>query len=151
MNNKLLLPLHTIMSRIISIDYGTKRIGLAVTDPMKIIATGLDVVHPLNIIEFLKNYDKTENIELFVVGHAKTLKNEDSDSMKHIKPFVDKLKKEFPNKEIIMVDERFTSSMAHQSMLDSGMKKKNRQKKENADIISATIILQSYLNKKNYL
>jgi len=138
------------MGRILSIDYGTKRVGLAVTDPLKIIATGLDVIHPMNLIEFLKNYDKQEDIELFVVGHAKTVRNQDSDSMKHIIPFVKKLKKEFPDKEVVMVDERFTSVIAQQSMIDGGMKKKNRQKKENVDIISATIILQSYLKQKEF-
>jgi len=138
------------MGRIISIDYGTKRVGLAVTDPLKIIATGLDVVHPMNLIEFLKNYNSQENIELFVVGHAKTVRNQDSDSMKHIIPFVKKLKKEFPDKEVIMIDERFTSVIAQQAMIDGGMKKKNRQKKENVDIISATLILQSYLKQKEF-
>ena len=138
------------MGRILSIDYGTKRVGLAVTDPLKIIATGLDVIHPMNLIEFLKNYDKQEDIELFVVGHAKTVRNQDSDSMKHIIPFVKKLKKEFPDKEVVMVDERFTSVIAQQAMIDGGMKKKNRQKKENVDIISATLILQSYLKQKEF-
>ena len=138
------------MGRILSIDYGTKRVGLAVTDPLQIIATGLDVIHPMNLFEFLKNYDKQENIELFVVGHAKTVKNVDSDSMKHIIPFVKKLKKEFPNKEVIMIDERFTSVIAQRAMIDGGMKKKNRQKKENVDIISATLILQSYLKQKEF-
>jgi len=138
------------MGRILSIDYGTKRVGLAVTDPLKIIATGLDVIHPMNLIEYLKNYDKQENIELFVVGHAKTVRNKDSDSMKHIIPFVKKLKKEFPDKEVVMIDERFTSVIAQQAMIDGGMKKKNRQKKENVDIISATIILQSYLKQKEF-
>ena len=138
------------MGRILSIDYGTKRVGLAVTDPLKIIATGLDVIHPMNLIAFLKNYDTQENIELFVVGHAKTVRNQDSDSMKHIIPFVKKLKKEFPNKEVIMIDERFTSVIAQQAMIDGGMKKKNRQKKENVDIISATLILQSYLKQKEF-
>lgn len=138
------------MGRILSIDYGTKRVGLAVTDPLKIIATGLDVIHPMNLIEYLKNYDKQEDIELFVVGHAKTVRNQDSDSMKHIIPFVKKLKKEFPNKEVVMIDERFTSVIAQQAMIDGGMKKKNRQKKENVDIISATIILQSYLKLKEF-
>ncbi len=138
------------MGRIISIDYGTKRVGLAVTDTLKIIATGLDVVHPMNLIEFLKNYNSQENIELFVVGHAKTVRNQDSDSMKHIIPFVKKLKKEFPGKEVIMIDERFTSVIAQQAMIDGGMKKKNRQKKENVDIISATLILQSYLKQKEF-
>ncbi len=138
------------MGRILSIDYGTKRVGLAVTDPLKIIATGLDVIHPMNLIEFLKNYDKQENIELFVVGHAKTVRNQNSDSMKHIIPFVKKLKKEFPDKEVIMIDERFTSVIAQKAMIDGGMKKKNRQKKENVDIISATLILQSYLKQKEF-
>jgi putative Holliday junction resolvase len=135
------------MGRIIAIDYGTKRIGLAVTDPLKIIATSLDVVHPLKIFDFLKNYDKKENIETFVVGHAKTIKNEDSDSMKHIKVFVKKLKETFPDKKIVMIDERFTSVIAQQTMLQGGLKKKARQNKETVDKISATLILQTYMQQ----
>ena len=136
-----------MMGRIVSIDYGTKRVGLAVTDPLQIIATKLDVVHSKDVINFLVSYNKTEKIELFVVGHAKTIKNTDSDSMKHIIPFVKKLKKEFPDKKVVMIDERFTSVIAQRAMIDGGMKKKKRQIKSNVDIISATLILQSYLNQ----
>ncbi len=135
------------MGRILAIDYGTKRIGLAVTDPLKIIATALDVVHPLDIIDYLKKYDAKENIEKFVVGHPKTVKNEDSNSMQHIKGFLKKLRQAFPDTPIEMVDERFTSVIAHKAMLDGGLKKKARQNKETVDKISATLILQTYLQQ----
>lgn len=135
------------MGRIVAIDYGTKRIGLAVTDPLKIIATGLDVVHPLQIFQYLEEYHKKENIEKFIVGHPKTVKNVDSDSMKHIKGFVRKLKEKFPDIPVEMIDERFTSVIAHRAMLDGGLKKKARQNKETVDKISATLILQTYMQQ----
>ena len=135
------------MGRIVSIDYGTKRVGLAVTDPLKIFATGLDVVHPMNLMKYLIDYDIKENIEIFVVGHAKKVDNTDSDSMRHINPFVKKLKKQFPDKDVVFVDERFTSVIAQQTMLEGGLKKKARQNKETVDFISATLILQTYLKQ----
>jgi len=139
------------MGRIVSIDYGTKRVGLAVTDPLQIIATGLDVVHSKDIIEFLQSYDKANNIESFVVGHAKKIDNTDSDSMRHIIPFVKKLKKTFPEKKVEMIDERFTSVIAQKAIIDAGIKKMARRNKERVDLVSAVLILQTYLEKKSNL
>ncbi len=132
------------MGRIVGIDYGRKRVGIAVTDPQKIIAKGLKTVHSKDIFNFLENYLNKENVEAFVVGHAKQMDNSDSESMKFIHPFVKKLKKKF-QVPVHMEDERYTSKMAVQTMIDSGLKKKDRQNKALIDEISATIILQSYL------
>jgi putative Holliday junction resolvase len=136
------------MARIISIDYGSKRVGIAVTDPMQIIATGLTTVHSKDVIEFLKNYISKEEVECIVVGEPKRLNNEPSDSARFIDPFVLHLKRSFPGIKVERMDERFTSKMAFQTMIDSGLKKKARQNKELVDEISATIILQSYMNRK---
>lgn len=136
------------MGRIVAIDYGTKRVGVAVTDPLKIIATGLDTIHSKDIIAFLKAYDQKEGIELFVVGMPKTLDNKESSNAVFVKGFINQLRKHFPGKEVVTVDERFTSSIALRTMIDGGMKKKDRQNKENVDKISATIILQSYLESR---
>ena len=136
------------MGRVVAIDYGTKRVGIAVTDPLKIIATALDTIHSKDVIAFLKNYDVKEQIELFVVGMPKTLDNKDSSNAKFVNAFIALLKKNFPGKEIVTIDERFTSSIALQTMIDGGMKKKDRRNKENVDKISAVIILQSYLERR---
>jgi putative Holliday junction resolvase len=136
------------MPRIVAIDYGTKRVGLAVTDPLKIFATALDTIHSKDVIAYLLEYDKKEGIECFVIGMPKTLSNEDSSNAKFVKIFMIALKKSFPDKEIITIDERFTSSMALDTMIQGGMKKKDRRNKENVDKISATIILQSYLERR---
>lgn len=136
------------MSRILAIDYGLKRTGLAVTDPLKIIATPLTTVATKELITFLTEYCKKEEVELFVIGLPKTLSNEDSDNAKFVRGFINHLKKVFPLKEIATVDERFTSSMALDTMIAGGMKKKDRRNKANVDKISATIILQSYLGRR---
>lgn len=140
------------MGRILSIDYGNKRIGLAVTDENKIIATALDTVHPKDIINYLKNYFQKEKVEMIVVGLPKQMNNQNSESEKVILAFIKKLKTHFTNLPIIRYDERFTSKIAFQTMIDAGLKKKDRQNKSIVDKISATIILQSYLesleNKK---
>lgn len=133
------------MPRIIAIDYGSKRVGLAVTDPLKILANGLTTVHSKDVIKFLEDYLKKEEVECIVVGEPKTLRNEPSDSARFIEPFVRHLCKKFPNMRIERYDERFTSAMAHQAMLLGGLKKKARQNKETVDMVSATIILQNYL------
>ncbi len=133
------------MSRILALDYGEKRIGIAVTDEMKIIASGLATVPTADIFEFLQEYIKKEKVELFLVGEPKQMNNTASESEKYIKPFLSKLAKMFSDIPIIRVDERFTSKMAFQTMIDSGLKKKQRQNKALIDEISATIILQSYL------
>lgn len=133
------------MGRILAIDYGRKRVGIAVTDPLKIIANGLTTVKSCDVLKFLSDYLSKETVELIVVGLPKTMNNEESDSMQYIKPFVEKLKKQHPNVPIEMYDERFTSVLAHKAMLEGGLKKKERQNKALVDEISATIILQSFM------
>lgn len=136
------------MGRIVAIDYGTKRVGIATTDPLQMIASPLGTVHSKDVINFLKEYNDREGIEAFVVGMPKNLQNEDTNATIHVKQFVVVLKKTFPEKEVHLMDERFTSKMALQTMIAGGTKKKDRAKKENLDKISATIILQSYLASK---
>jgi len=133
------------MARILAIDYGKKRTGIAVTDELQLIASGLTTIDTAIIFSFLKDYFEKENIELILVGEPKQMDNTPSESEVLIKPFIEKLKEQFPNIEIKRVDERFTSKMAFQTMIDSGLKKKQRQNKALIDEISATIILQSYL------
>ena len=134
-----------ILARILALDYGEKRTGIAVTDELQIIASGLTTVETKNIFIFLTDYLKKEKVELFLVGEPKQMNNTESESEQFIKPFVEKLSLTFPKIPIKRVDERFTSKMAFQSMIDSGLKKKQRQNKSLIDEISATIILQSYL------
>jgi|SRR5688500_134543 putative Holliday junction resolvase len=134
------------MGRILAIDYGLKRTGIAVTDPLRIIATPLETVLTAELLSFLTLYTQKENVDEFVVGMPKTLKNEDSEIVPFIKKFVEHLKVKFPQKPVHLADERFTSSMAMQAMISGGMKKKDRQIKGNVDKISATIILQSFIN-----
>jgi putative Holliday junction resolvase len=134
------------MARIMAIDYGSKRVGIAVTDPEQIIATGLTTVLSKDVIDFLKKYVAREEVTCIVVGEPKRMNNEPSDSARFIEPFVMHLKRSFPDIKIERMDERFTSKMAFQTMIDSGLKKKARQNKELVDEISATIILQSYMN-----
>lgn len=138
------------MGRIMAIDYGQKRVGIAVTDEMKLIANGLTTVHSKDIMTFLKKYFEKENVECIVVGEPKQMNNEVSQSAKFIDPFVKQLKKIFPEIKIDRFDERFTSKMASQTMIDAGLSKKDRQNKSLVDTISATIILQSYMNSINY-
>ena len=139
------------MARIMAIDYGSKRVGIAVTDPLKLIATGLTTVHSKDVMVFLNKYMEKENVECIVVGEAKQLNNEPSDSARFIEPFVINLRRTFPQMKVERMDERFTSKMAFQTMIDSGLKKKQRQNKELVDEISAVIILQSYLEKINFI
>lgn len=139
------------MGRILAIDYGQKRTGLAVTDPLQIIASRLTTVSSHTCLDFLKNYCSANDVDAFVVGEAKQLNNQPSESMKFINPFVKKLKHLFPNKEIFMVDERFTSKIAQQTMIEGGLKKMQRQNKALIDTISATLILQAYLEQKSRL
>jgi len=134
------------MGRIMAIDYGRKRVGIAVTDELQLIANGLTTVASHEIFSFLKTYLRQEIVDTFVVGEPRQMNNLPSESLKFIIPFVNRLKKEFPDKTVEMVDERFTSKMAFQTMIDAGLKKKDRQNKELVDTISATIILQSYLS-----
>ena len=134
------------MGRILAIDYGLKRTGIAVTDPLRIIATPLETVVTANLFPFLNNYLQKENVDEFVVGMPKTLSNEDSEIAPTVRKFVENLKLKFPEKSVHLADERFTSSMAMQAMIDGGMKKKDRQVKGSVDKISATIILQSFID-----
>ncbi|UKM66365.1 Holliday junction resolvase RuvX [Flavobacteriaceae bacterium GSB9] len=136
------------MARILAIDFGTKRTGIAVTDELQIIASGLTTVNTKELIAFLKDYVSKESVELFLVGEPKQMDNTASESEQYIKPFITKLQNAFPKIPIEREDERFTSKMAVQTMIDSGLKKKQRQNKALVDEISATLILQSYLYSK---
>jgi putative Holliday junction resolvase len=136
------------MSRILAIDYGLKRTGIAVTDELQIIASGLTTVATNDLLSFLKDYTTKESVELFLVGEPKQMDNTASESEALIVPFINRLEKEFPNIPIKRVDERFTSKMAFQTMIDSGLKKNQRKNKALIDEISATLILQSYLYSK---
>src|SRR5690606_557705 len=143
------LPLITqIMARILAIDYGTKRTGIAVTDELQLIASGLTTVETKNLLTFLKDYVAKENVELFLVGEPKRMDDTPSEVEVHIFAFIKKLNNEIPEIPVERVDERFTSKMAFQSMIDSGLKKKQRRNKALLDEISATIILQEYLHNK---
>ena len=132
--------------RLLAIDYGTKRTGIAVTDPLQIIASGLCTVETSTLLAFLKQYTAEEAVEAFVIGQPKRLNNEDSSVETHIQQFITQLQKEFPSIPIHRQDERFTSKLAFQTMIDSGLKKKQRQNKALIDEISATIILQEFLS-----
>ena len=136
------------MGRIVAIDYGSKRVGLAVTDPLQIIASPLDTVHSKDVIAFLKKYDQTEGIESFVLGMPKKLDNTDTNATPLVRQFERLLKKNFPEKAVYLHDERFTSKMALDAMIRGGSKKKDRREKGNIDKVSAAIILQSYLESK---
>lgn len=131
-----------------AIDYGKVRTGLAVTDPVRIIATALTTVETPTLLSYIKDYCTREEVDLFVVGEAKHMDNTPSESMALIEPFVQELQKTFPGKEIARMDERFTSKMAFQTMIDSGLKKKQRQNKGMIDQIAATIMLQDFLRSE---
>ena len=133
------------MGRILAIDYGTKRTGIAVTDELQLIASGLTTVATKDLIRFLKDYISKETVELFIIGEPKQMNNEASESEAFIKGFIKRLSKSIPDIPVKRVDERFTSKMAFQTMIDSGLKKNQRKNKALIDEISATIILQSYM------
>jgi putative Holliday junction resolvase len=136
------------MPRILCIDYGLKRTGIAVTDPLQIIATGLTTVNSPELISFLKTYFQQEDVELIVIGEPKNLDDSDTHATPLVREIIKKLEKEFPHIPIKMVDERFTSKMAKQAMLDMGMKKKDRRNKRTVDEIAATIMLQEYMGNR---
>ncbi len=136
------------MGRILAIDYGLKRTGIAVTDPLQIIATALETVETQSLLNFLKNYFQKEKVDEVVIGMPKKLNNQDSDTAPAVRKFIELFKKNFLVMKITEVDERFTSSIAQQAMITGGMKKKDRQVKGNVDKISATLILQSYMQSK---
>ena len=137
------------MGRILAIDYGQKRAGLAVTDELKIIATPLATVPSNSVIIFLKEYASLNPVECFVVGEARQMNNSASGSAIYIEPFVNKLKKEFKDIPVERMDERFTSKIATQAIRDAGMKKKDRQNKSLVDTVSAVLILQSFMETKS--
>lgn len=139
------------MGRILAIDYGTKRVGIAATDPMQIIASGLDTIHPNELVDFLKKYMQTEDVECIVVGDPKRLNNEPAQAAKGADQLTERLKKEFPKVRFDRMDERFTSKMAFGAMIEGGLKKKQRADKALIDKVSATIILQSYMEQMNSL
>ncbi|MFT3740021.1 MAG: Holliday junction resolvase RuvX [Breznakibacter sp.] len=136
------------MGRILAIDYGKKKTGLAVTDPLQIVANGLDTVPSKDVVAFLERYIKSEAVDLFVLGHPVQNSGEESESMRYIRPFYNTLKNKFPHIPVEWVDERFTSKLAFQTMIGAGLKRTDRQNKELVDKISATIILQSYMESK---
>jgi len=139
------------LGRILAIDYGQKRVGIAVTDPLKIIANGLDTVAADQIFTFLDNYLKTENVETIVVGYPVTLRNEASEALVFVNPFLKKLQLRYPTMNVEIYDERFTSKMAFRAMIDGGVKKKDRRDKALIDKVSATILLQSYMESLDFL
>ena len=135
------------MDRIVGIDYGRKRVGVAVSDPLGIFASALETVHSAKIIDYLKKYAETENVVRFVVGYPINMNGAPSEAAKDIDVFLKHLAKAFPQTPVELEDERFTSVLAHRAMIDGGMKKQDRMKKESVDKISAAIILQSYLDR----
>lgn len=137
--------------RIVAIDFGLKRTGLAITDENNIIASGLTTVATKELMDYLIQLVTTKNIGTFVLGEPKRLNMEDSHSSENVRLFKSALEKEFPDLKIVMMDERFTSKMAKQSIIDSGIKKNKRKNKELVDEVSATIILQSYMNQQAFL
>ena len=137
------------MGRIIGVDYGLKRIGLAVTDPLQIFASPLTTVSPAEFDNFIIEYLKKNEVDAFVIGYPVQMNNKPSESVIQINPFIKKLKKTYPEKQIHLADERFTSQMALRTMIDGGVKKKDRQDKSMVDKISASIILQSFLDTRS--
>jgi putative Holliday junction resolvase len=138
------------VSRILSIDYGRKRTGIAVTDPLKIIAGGLATVSTYRLLDFLGDYFQKEEVELVVVGEPKQTNGQPSENMARVNTFVRNFKKRFPDIPVTLYDERFTSTLAHRAMIDGGLRKKARQDKALVDEISATIILQSYMEARKF-
>lgn len=136
------------MGRIMAFDYGRKRTGIAVTDELQLIATPLTTIETHKLMQYIEDYLQHEQVDCFVVGEARQMDNTPSESAKFIEPFVQALKKRFPEKRIERIDERFTSKMAFQAMIDGGLKKKQRQNKALIDTVSAVIILQSFMEAK---
>jgi len=138
------------MGRILCIDYGRKRCGVAVTDSLRIVANGIDTVPAARLIDWLRSYTSRENVDLIIVGRPTTLRGEPSESMTYITPFVARLRKELPDIPVEFFDERFTSTLAHKAMLDGGMRQKARRDKATVDRIAAAIILNDYLQSKSF-
>ncbi|MBQ7686817.1 MAG: Holliday junction resolvase RuvX [Bacteroidaceae bacterium] len=138
------------MARIMSIDYGQKRTGIAVSDPLQMIANGLTTVDTAQLLDFIADYLSKEQVERIVVGYPKQTNGEDSENMKRITPFVNRLRKLYPTITVELYDERFTSVLAHRAIIESGIGRKSRQDKALVDKISATIILQDYMERKTH-
>lgn len=138
------------MGRLLSIDYGRRRCGIAVTDTLRIVASGLTTIDTSKLIEFIKGYVEHEPVDAIIVGYPTTMRGEESDSMRYIRPGIGQLRKALPNIEITFFDERFTSAIAHRAMIDGGLKKMARRDKAIVDEISATIILNDYLESRHY-
>lgn len=138
------------MGRLMSIDYGRKRCGIAVTDSLQICANGLPTVRSCDIFTFLTDYVSRETVDAFIVGEPKNLQGNPSENMRYITPFLNRLKKMFPGIPVIMHDERFTSTIAHQAMIEGGFKKKAREEKGRADEMAAVLILNSYLDSRQF-
>ena len=136
------------MDRIIGIDYGRKRVGVAVSDPLGIFASALETVHSAKIIEYLKKYAENETVVRFVVGYPMNTNGQPAEAAKDVDVFLKQLAKAFPDTPVTLEDERFTSVLAHRAMIDGGMKRQDRMKKESVDKISAAIILQSYMDRR---
>jgi len=137
------------MGRVLAIDYGQKRVGLAVTDNLQIIANALTTVHSKDVISYIESYCAQHEVDVFVIGEPKQMNNLPSQSAPFIAVFIKKLKNKFPEKKIVRIDERYTSKMAFQTMIDAGLKKSDRRNKELVDTISAVLILQTYLEMKH--
>jgi putative holliday junction resolvase len=138
------------LGRIIALDIGKKRTGVAATDPLRIIANGIATIPTHTVIDFLTDYFKKESVDIIVAGYPRQMNNQPSEAVNYIQPVINRIKKVFPNMTIELVDERFTSKLAFQAMIDGGVKKKDRQNKALVDTISATIILQSYMESMDF-
>jgi putative Holliday junction resolvase len=138
------------MARLLALDYGTRRVGIAITDELQMIASGLCTVRAHDCMDYLKDYISKESVSAIVLGLPKDLNNQKTDSTPYVKGFAKQLRKAFPELEVHYVDERFTSKMAFQSMIDGGLKKKARQNKALVDEVSATLILQSFMEQRNF-
>lgn len=135
------------MGRILAIDFGRRRTGLAVTDPLRITANPLATVETKELLPWLRSYFATEQVDIVVIGHPLQMNGEDSESMNYIRPFMGNFRREFPNIPLTEYDERFTSVLAHRAMIDGGMRRKQRQDKAVVDRIAACIILEGYMEK----
>lgn len=136
------------MTRLLALDYGTKRVGIAVTDELQMIASGLCTVRTHDCMDFLKEYLSKESVSTIVMGMPKDIRNQNTDATPYVKGFVKQIRKQFPEMNVELIDERFTSKIAFQSMIDGGLKKKARQDKTLVDEVSATLILQSYMEQQ---
>ena len=136
------------MTRLLALDYGTKRVGIAVTDELQLIASGLCTVRTHDCMDFLIEYLSKESVSTIVMGMPKNLRNQNTDATPYVKGFAKQIRKQFPEMKVELIDERFTSKIAFQSMIDSGLKKKARQDKALVDEVSATLILQSYMEQQ---